>query len=144
MIVWDSQITNGIRPSKIANPKVFTIGDTIFAGAGDYPESRDAALWWREGCDPKRHPKGEWELIVWKKGDKPRLYSPPHNLTGFNVSLPCGLGSGGHTALTAHLSGLDPLEAIKIAYKLDIYSSGPTNSLDVKEFFKSVRRQPKA
>lgn len=146
LIVWDSQITHGSQPKKAAQPKVFTVADVIFAGAGDYPASRDASTWWLNGCDPKKAPKGSWEMIVWKKGYKPILYdSHNQNYTGINVSLPHALGSGGGAAMAALHAGLDPEAAMEIAYKMDVYSSRPTRKLDVREFFKNAKRsKPKS
>lgn len=141
VIVWDSQTTHGSRPMTTADPKVFTIDDTIFACAGDLPHARDAAQWVRCGANPKNAPKGDWEIIVWKKGKKPRVYNSNDNHTGFSVSLPACLGSGGQAALAALYAGVKPEQAMEVAYKMDVYSSGPTQKLYVKEFFKNVKRE---
>jgi hypothetical protein len=125
----------------MADPKVFTIDDTIYACSGDFPFARDAAQWIREGANPKAMPKGDWEVLVWRKGKKPRVYGSPDNHTGINLTLPACLGSGGRTALAALYAGVTPEEAMAVAYRLDIYSSGPTQKLYVKEFFQNVKRE---
>lgn len=100
----------------------------------------DAIQWWLSGADPKKAPKGDWELVVWRKNYKPREYNGhAGNLTGIDIVLPHALGSGGYTALVALECGLTPEEAMKVAYKMDVYSGGPTRALDVDAFFKSVR-----
>jgi len=144
MILWDNQITHGNHPFKMADPKVFTVDDSIYACSGEFPFARDAAQWVRLGCNPKSVPKGDWEILVWKKGKKPRVYDSAANYTGINITLPACLGSGGRSALAALYAGVTPEEAMQVAYKLDIYSSGPTSKLDVKEFFNNVKRERKS
>lgn len=141
-ILWDSQMTTGGRPQRLFPPKVQTRGDTIFACAGDVPACHDAITWWLSGANEKRAPKGDWELLVWKKGKQPRWYHTSDNLTGFDVHLPYMMGSGAYAAASAMKGGLTPEKAMQVAYEMDVYSSGPTNTMDVKAFFKSVKAAP--
>lgn len=137
-ILWDSQMTTGGRPQRLYPSKVQTRGNTIFACAGDVPACHDAITWWVNGANEKKAPKGDWELLVWKKGKQPRWYHTNDNLTGFDVHLPYMMGSGSYAAASALKGGLSPEKAMKVAYEMDVYSSGPTNFMDVKAFFKTT------
>lgn len=125
----------GSHREKAKYNKVVTAHDTIFGTAGDVASCQQLVEWWTSGGEFKKAPKGSWEMLVWKHRHIPRYYNSHDNFCGYDVHLPHTIGSGGLVASIALDCGLTPHEAMKKAYKRDVYSSGPTRTLDVESFF---------
>lgn len=135
LVLWDSQVTSGSIRYKAKHDKVRIIDDVIFATAGDVGACQALPEWWMKGGEPTKVPKGSWEMVVWKHKHPPRYYHNNDNLLGFEIPLPFSIGSGGIVASIALDAGLNPYGAMKLAYKRDVYSSGPTRTIHVEKFF---------
>lgn len=142
-IAADSQDTGDSM--KMACVKLFRVNGHIIATAGGSYSGLLFVRWFRgwEGepdyDDKDRKPDltnlsedEDFECIV-VRPDKScytinRLFVPYEMLKG----KPVALGSGGGPALGAFLAGVDVKEAVKIACKVDAFSSGRVQHLKVR------------
>jgi len=74
----------------------------------------------------------QWTMLVLRQGS---IWQASSELPGLlqEGGFPFAIGSGSEFALGAMHAGATPLEAIRIASKLDIYTGGPLDVLWVEQ-----------
>ncbi|MBS7457706.1 hypothetical protein [Coralloluteibacterium stylophorae] len=126
-IAADSQITSGDRRS--SRSKLIRNGDLVAAGAGDFL-SIDEVISWLRGEGPKPS-SGDAEILAGSRatGQVFRYLLTSEGLFRYDVTGQLfSIGSGGDYALGAMSAGTSAREAVRIACKHDLYSSGPVRA----------------
>lgn len=128
--VWGTE--RSLRPAT----KMIVKNKTIYALAGTYGILNDLIDWVESGAIRENVPFSDmdwkWTMLVLRKGS---IWQVSSELPGLlqEGGFPFAIGSGSEFALGAMHAGATPLEAIRIASKLDIYTGGPLDVLWVEQ-----------
>jgi ATP-dependent HslUV protease subunit HslV len=139
--VWGTE--RSLRPAS----KMVVRNNAIYALAGTYGILNELIEWVESGARYKDVPfptlDGKWTLLVLKRGS---IWQVSSDLPGLlqEGGFPFSVGSGGEFALGAMHAGATPLEAVRIASKLDVYTGGPLDVLWIEQVtgFKPVTSAP--
>lgn len=108
-------------------------GPRIFAFSGAVSMERAVIEWVNAGGDPEKQPgpgQGcEYEMIVIDR-DGARSYTQ-HSPYPFDIDAPYCVGSGNKYAIAALTLGHSASVAVEVATRLDLYSGGHTQVVDV-------------
>jgi len=128
--VWGTE--RSLRPAT----KMIVRNKTIYALSGTYGLLNDLIEWVEAGARQKDVPFADldwqWTMLVLRQGS---IWQASSELPGLlqEGGFPFAIGSGSEFALGAMHAGATPLEAIRIASKLDIYTGGPLDVLWVEQ-----------
>lgn len=137
-IAADGLRCSGDEPLSYAERKLVVDSGVIYAFMGDFAAMPAAIAWHKAGADPReapRHwdgPDGGWTLIVIERGPKCTLYRSrlpypdPH-------PFPQAFGSGCNFAMGALLAGASPRNAIEVASRLNVYTGGEIQVVNIAE-----------
>lgn len=132
-IAADTAQYNGTTFDVVQAQKVFRCGDELIAGAGDLACILMFVKWWQDGrIDAKPDFKdGAFSALVIGGKESPVLKFE-QQLQGFEVGVPCAIGSGKEGAMGAMLAGATAEEAVKIAARLDPHTREPVNTYQLE------------
>lgn len=119
--VADKQTTKGSLRGSIS--KIYEVRDGFFiAGCGDMEEIALVIDWIRKGSKKKNKPEIDCsEFLLLDKKDK-SCYHMSSKLVMIPSNIPAAIGSGGDFAMGAMLAGVNAIQAVEIASKLDVYT----------------------
>lgn len=142
----DSQATLGDMIVNTKTDKIFNIRGTLVGAAGCYVQLLAFVDWLDEHLETE-HLKGLTSraeisppheliaddftaIVVWADSGDVSIFEGSRAAFKVTNDHPIAIGSGAHYALAALDAGADPVEAVKIAIKRDIYSGGDVQMLE--------------
>ena len=135
-IAGDGLACWGDEPVSRADLKIEQRGNRIFALSGASAMLPALIKWVDEGADVARVPAGigpevMWSLLVIEKtGVCAYVSKCPY---ASPMSYPISIGSGADYAMGAMHAGKTPREAVEIASKLDVWTGGDIQVIDIAE-----------
>ena len=137
-IVWDGSVLAADSREALSDGffhdkcnKIFKIGSSYIATAGDSSDGLLFVQWCKDRTKPKPTIGKHFEAVEIMRDGAIYLYDK--NCIGIKwTGKHFALGSGGNFALGAVLAGVSAKEAVEIAKKLDINSGGKVKAVKIK------------
>jgi hypothetical protein len=141
-VAWDgktlaseSRATRGHEIAPWAEQKLFVREGKVYASAGEGNLTEPLMTWHAAGGDIDKAPKGDPEtgwtlLVIGHDGAYIYTSSSPYP---YKITSPYAMGSGKQFALGALHAGKSAKEAVEIACRLDVWSGGEIQVVDIAE-----------
>ncbi len=131
----DSRRTMGQEIIDNSSIKIVVKQGKVFAFTNDFGVAPFLVEWYLRGADPKEFPKEG------KEPDGRLLVMEPERIMSYSNAMPYGepfpypqaFGSGATYAMGAMAAGASPWEAIEIASRLDAYTGGPIQQVNLAQ-----------
>jgi len=137
-LVSDSRTVFGTMPARRPAQKLLVRDGAVYAVSGLDGIIGTLADWYVSGADPRNVPQAPtqgWEMyVVTRKGTVRLSHTAPY---AARVDRVWSTGSGQDYALGAMHAGADARRAVKISSKLDVYTGGPIQVIDLAKVFKA-------
>jgi ATP-dependent protease HslVU (ClpYQ) peptidase subunit len=118
-LAYDSD--SGVKSRSI---KLWRVGDVIIGGAGTAAGTELFAKWWKSGKKGDQPTKPEYKAIVLYSSGKIEIWAEDGPGPDRVLEPYTAVGSGAQAAMAAMLCGRSPVEAIRIASKIDLHTGG--------------------